>query len=259
MDKLEPLWSESPAAQTSYVARASRYSLLNFSQEEAASLLLQHPEVRQPPGAAGVPVSHHTGQNRPGLAVRRRCVSFFALLTFFPHCRHPAVRGELPQPPPDAGQSQGGQQGRPRLLQAVLQGRSGLCQTGERSEAIVISGAPSVGWKCVTHGSFHLLQSPPELLKDSLCPAVLMPSKACELKLRFDELLNRSRSVLNEILSFLRPSSLSPSLLPCAVTRRCLPALGTMKGGVVVVGNETSFDDGHGVSVNATDVLEASK
>lgn len=32
-----------------------------------------------------------------------------------------------------------------------------------------------------------------------------------------------------------------------------------MKGGVVVVGNETSFDDGQGVSVNATDVLEASK
>lgn len=32
-----------------------------------------------------------------------------------------------------------------------------------------------------------------------------------------------------------------------------------MKGGVVVVGNETSFDDGQGVSFNATDVLEASK
>lgn len=48
-------------------------------------------------------------------------------------------------------------------------------------------------------------------------------------------------------------------LPPGAVTRRCLPALGTMKGGIVVVGNETSFDDGEGVSVNATDVLEASK
>lgn len=32
-----------------------------------------------------------------------------------------------------------------------------------------------------------------------------------------------------------------------------------MKGGVVVVGNETSFDDGQGVSVNATEFLEASK
>uniref|UniRef100_A0A672JAY4 Choline transporter-like protein 2 n=1 Tax=Salarias fasciatus TaxID=181472 RepID=A0A672JAY4_SALFA len=62
---------------------------------------------------------------------------------------------------------------------------------------------------------------PPELLRDGLCPAMLMPSKA--------------------------------------FTRRCLPALGTMKGGVVVVGNETTFDDGQGVSINASDVLEASK
>ncbi|XP_030272740.1 choline transporter-like protein 2 isoform X2 [Sparus aurata] len=63
--------------------------------------------------------------------------------------------------------------------------------------------------------------SPPEILRDSLCPAMLMPSKP--------------------------------------FTRRCLPALGTMKGGVVVVGNETSFSDGEGNNINATDVLEASK
>ncbi|XP_053713246.1 choline transporter-like protein 2 isoform X1 [Synchiropus splendidus] len=63
--------------------------------------------------------------------------------------------------------------------------------------------------------------SPPELLRDGLCPAMLMPSKA--------------------------------------FTRRCLPALGTLKGGVVVVGNETSFEDGQGVTVNATELLDASK
>ncbi|XP_041641200.1 choline transporter-like protein 2 isoform X2 [Cheilinus undulatus] len=63
--------------------------------------------------------------------------------------------------------------------------------------------------------------SPPELLRDGLCPAMLMPSKP--------------------------------------FTRRCLPALGTMKGGVVVVGNETTFDAGQGVNINATEVLEASK
>uniref|UniRef100_A0A8C4H1X7 Choline transporter-like protein n=1 Tax=Dicentrarchus labrax TaxID=13489 RepID=A0A8C4H1X7_DICLA len=63
--------------------------------------------------------------------------------------------------------------------------------------------------------------STPEILRDSLCPAMLMPSKP--------------------------------------FTRRCLPALGTMKGGVVVVGNETTFDGGEGTAVNATDVLEASK
>ncbi|XP_071393435.1 choline transporter-like protein 2 isoform X2 [Centroberyx affinis] len=63
--------------------------------------------------------------------------------------------------------------------------------------------------------------SAPEILRDGLCPAMLMPSKA--------------------------------------FTRRCLPALGTMKGGVVVVGNETVLDDGDGSKVNATDLLEASK
>ncbi|KAM7393746.1 hypothetical protein PAMP_020595 [Pampus punctatissimus] len=62
--------------------------------------------------------------------------------------------------------------------------------------------------------------SVPEILRDGLCPAMLMPSKA--------------------------------------FTRRCLPALSTKKG-VVVVGNQTILDDGEGVKVNATKVLEASK
>ncbi|KAK7929561.1 hypothetical protein WMY93_005956 [Mugilogobius chulae] len=64
-------------------------------------------------------------------------------------------------------------------------------------------------------------KSPPEILRDGLCPAMLMPSKP--------------------------------------FTRRCLPALGTMKGGLVVVGNETVFEDGEGKTVNATEVLDASK
>ncbi|CAK6962914.1 choline transporter-like protein 2 isoform X2 [Scomber scombrus] len=61
----------------------------------------------------------------------------------------------------------------------------------------------------------------PEILRDGLCPAMLMPSKP--------------------------------------FTRRCLPALGTRKGGVVMVGNETVLDDGEGKQINATNVLEASK
>uniref|UniRef100_A0A087Y3R0 Choline transporter-like protein n=1 Tax=Poecilia formosa TaxID=48698 RepID=A0A087Y3R0_POEFO len=63
--------------------------------------------------------------------------------------------------------------------------------------------------------------SPPEILRDALCPAMLLPSKA--------------------------------------FTRRCLPALGKLSGGVVVVGNETSFLDDENNRVNATDLLEASK
>ncbi|XP_016373983.1 choline transporter-like protein 2 [Sinocyclocheilus rhinocerous] len=61
----------------------------------------------------------------------------------------------------------------------------------------------------------------PEILKDGLCPSILTPSKN--------------------------------------FTRRCLPALETLKGGVVVVGNETTFrDDYAGENINATDLLEAS-
>ncbi|KAJ8001745.1 hypothetical protein DPEC_G00172630 [Dallia pectoralis] len=61
----------------------------------------------------------------------------------------------------------------------------------------------------------------PEILRDGLCPSILMSSKP--------------------------------------FTRRCLPALSTMKGGVVVVDNQTTFDTGNGLMVNASDFLDASK
>ncbi|CAL8330887.1 unnamed protein product [Merluccius merluccius] len=67
----------------------------------------------------------------------------------------------------------------------------------------------------------NFTMSAPELLKEGLCPSMLMPSHA--------------------------------------FTRRCLPALGTLKGGVVVVGNETTLDDGEGHKVNATQLLDAAK
>ncbi|MEQ2241149.1 hypothetical protein ILYODFUR_022427 [Ilyodon furcidens] len=63
--------------------------------------------------------------------------------------------------------------------------------------------------------------SSPEILRDRLCPAMLLPSKA--------------------------------------FTQRCLPALGKLKDGVVVVGNKTTFIDNDKNRVNATDILEASK
>ncbi|KAL1005807.1 hypothetical protein UPYG_G00064220 [Umbra pygmaea] len=60
-----------------------------------------------------------------------------------------------------------------------------------------------------------------EILKDKLCPSMLLASKA--------------------------------------FTRRCLPAFSTLKGGVVVVGNQSTFEDEGGMMVNATDFLDASK
>uniref|UniRef100_A0A4W4FDL8 Choline transporter-like protein n=1 Tax=Electrophorus electricus TaxID=8005 RepID=A0A4W4FDL8_ELEEL len=61
--------------------------------------------------------------------------------------------------------------------------------------------------------------SVPEILKNRMCPAMVIPSKP--------------------------------------FTRRCLPALET-KGGVVVIGNKTTFVYGD-INLNATDLLEASK
>ncbi|XP_024861851.1 choline transporter-like protein 2 isoform X1 [Kryptolebias marmoratus] len=63
--------------------------------------------------------------------------------------------------------------------------------------------------------------STPEILRDDLCPAMLFPSKA--------------------------------------FTRRCLPALEKRKGGVIVVGNVTTFTDDDNNKINASDLLEASK
>ncbi|TRY92366.1 hypothetical protein DNTS_014100 [Danionella cerebrum] len=61
----------------------------------------------------------------------------------------------------------------------------------------------------------------PVILRDGLCPSILTPSKN--------------------------------------FTRRCLPALETLKGGVVVIGNKTTFTDDEGDKINATELLEASK
>lgn len=114
---------------------------------------------------------------------------------------------------------------------------------------------------------FYMIQSPPEILKDGLCPAILMPSKACKWEEACSKLTSPSPTTpaVSVDLLFLyetethRTIHINRSSPSSIVTRRCLPALGTLKGGVVVVGNETTFTDGKGSSINATDVLEASK
>ncbi|XP_059902550.1 choline transporter-like protein 2 isoform X2 [Gadus macrocephalus] len=69
-------------------------------------------------------------------------------------------------------------------------------------------------------GTNFTKMSAPDILSQGLCPAMLIPSQA--------------------------------------FTHRCLPALGTLKG-VVVVGNETSLADNAGDQVNATQLLDAAK
>lgn len=193
------------------------------------------------------------------------------------------MRGALSWQAPHPGEGQGGQQGGPWVLQAVLQGRRGLCQTGKeadyctfvfftqawngvlgvfcnfftkedlsrpqtvcsfksiRAKNVIVyysvlilicctllpllfkytmffSCFYNISFMClflflILVDSFHcfhlclaafhvcvqhfespcvelchlntlslpcLMQSPPEILKDSLCPAMLMPSKACK-------------------------------------------------------------------------------
>ncbi|XP_077202242.1 choline transporter-like protein 2 isoform X6 [Paroedura picta] len=69
-------------------------------------------------------------------------------------------------------------------------------------------------------GFKNLKKSPPEVLRDGDCPAMITPSKP--------------------------------------LAHRCLPAINAKKG-VIMVGNQTVFDDGHGHQRNVTDLVEGAK
>lgn len=118
---------------------------------------------------------------------QRKHDSFWSTIltvSFYWHCSFPAMRGTMSWPAPHPGESQGGQQRWRWLLQAVLQGRRGLCQTGTEADCCTFilftrakNGILSFVLFCFV---FLLMQSPPEILKEGLCPAMLMPSKACK-------------------------------------------------------------------------------
>ncbi|XP_015265930.1 PREDICTED: choline transporter-like protein 2, partial [Gekko japonicus] len=69
-------------------------------------------------------------------------------------------------------------------------------------------------------GFKSLKKSPPEVLRDGDCPAMITPSKP--------------------------------------LARRCLPAINAKKG-VIMVGNQTIFDDGRGQQRNVTDLVDGAK
>lgn len=141
MDKLEPLWSRSPATQSSCVTRVSEILTVKTSHRKKP-LLFYFNILKCASPMVLLEFQCPTTQVRNVLGLFFDAATSLSLSLSscrspsFSLCRRPAVRGELPQPAPDAGQSQAGQQGRPRVLQAVLQGGCGLCQTGECSEIL---------------------------------------------------------------------------------------------------------------------------
>lgn len=95
-------------------------------QEEASSVLLQHPEVRESSGAAGVPVSHHAGQKQDLQTLAFELIAAFFLFinsdcichVFL--CCSTVVCRKLSWQAHHIGQGQVGQQRRPWILQTVL-------------------------------------------------------------------------------------------------------------------------------------------
>lgn len=89
-------------------------------QEEASSVVLQHPEMCQSSGATGVPVSHHTGQKQYLRIFHAHCNFFsdfkqvFAMIVCC--CLCPVMCGKLSWQAPHLGKSQVRQQRRPWIL-----------------------------------------------------------------------------------------------------------------------------------------------
>lgn len=95
----------------------------------------------------------------------------------------------------------------------------------------------------------NVFQGIPEILRLGLCPAMLTPSKPCELDLCPS--IHRSGK-------FWPPFDFYRFFYFPSVTRRCFPALGE-KGGVITVGNNSHFDDGSGNMRDAKDLVDGVK
>ncbi|KAL0612590.1 Choline transporter-like protein 2 [Plecturocebus cupreus] len=89
-----------------------------------------------------------------------------------------------------------------------------------------------------------------EVLRDGDCPAVLIPSKPCESG--DPRSLRWGQGGCAEA----QPDWSYPLLH--TVARRCFPAIHAHKG-VLMVGNETTYEDGHGSRKNITDLVEGAK
>uniref|UniRef100_A0A6Q2X3U0 Choline transporter-like protein n=1 Tax=Esox lucius TaxID=8010 RepID=A0A6Q2X3U0_ESOLU len=117
---------------------------------------------------------------------------------------------------------------------------------------------------------FNILKcASPLVLLEFQCPTTQLCVESCPTKYTTLMKASKNKGDLDYYARFCKEGSvpqilrdgLCPSVLVSSKPfgRRCLPALSTLKGGVVVVGNQTTFDDGRGTMVNATDFLDASK
>lgn len=91
------------------------------------------------------------------------------------------------------------------------------------------------------------LQGLAEVLRDGECPAVITPSKPREYW--GPHRIGRHWGVCR--------AGVIVSSAP-TVVRRCFPAIHANKG-VLMVGNETTYEDGHGTRKNITDLVEGAK
>lgn len=88
-----------------------------------------------------------------------------------------------------------------------------------------------------------------EVLRDGDCPAVLIPSKPCESGIPWA--LEGPEGVSGA------PPDWSHLQLRI-VAQRCFPAVHAHKG-ILMVGNETTYEDGLGSRKNITELVEGAK
>lgn len=114
---------------------------------------------------------------------------------------------------------------------------------------------------CSAVFAYTLFQGVPDILKYGLCPAMLTPSKPCELDLSLSIYIDLQSCGIWWCHRFKLTSLLynfGCFFYFLSVTRRCFPALG-QKGGVITVGNNSHFDDGSGKMRDAKDLMDGVK
>lgn len=124
-----------------------------------------------------------------------------------------------------------------------------FCVPGLQNTKVRRARAAAGGWCRPEELTPLFWQGVAEVLRDGDCPAVLIPSKP------------RESGVLCalpgcEVVVGAQPDRSHPLLH--AVAQRCFPAIHAHKG-TLMVGNETTYEDGQGSRKNITELVEGAK